>query len=294
MKAGNLYLKTNNTIFAKLSIFSIASWLIVFGLLPFILVLIASFMSRGEEEFLVYIFSFDSYQKIFDPLYFEVFAISLKFSLISTIFCLVLAFPFAYFLSQISPKYSGFLLVLTIIPFWTSSLIRTYALVVLLKTKGVLNGFLLWLGIINEPLEILYTDIAVIIGMVYTLLPFMILPLYASFIKLDRRYIEAALDLGANRFEVIYKIIIPLVTPAIIAGVALVFLPSLGMFFIPDLLGGAQDLIIGNFIKNQFLVFRDWPFGSVASVVLTLIMLGLIWLYAISSKLTKNGNNEIF
>jgi spermidine/putrescine transport system permease protein len=294
MMAGRVFLKANEGLFRKLSIFGISSWLILFGFLPFLLVFIASFLTRGDQEFLIYTFSTASYFKIFDPLYLNIFIVSLKLSTISTLICLVLAFPFAYFLSQVPKKYTSYLLILTIIPFWTSSLVRTYALVIILKTKGVLNTFLLFVGVINEPLEILYTDIAVIIGMVYTLLPFMILPLYASFEKFDKRLIEAARDLGASKMTVMTQIITPLVLPGIVAGISLVFLPSLGMFFISDLLGGANDLVIGNFIKNQFLTFRDWPFGSVASVVLTFLMLLLIWLYSFTNRNTKKSDNEIF
>ena len=287
-------MKANLRLFKRLSIFSISSWLILFGFLPFLLVFIASFLTRGDQDFLIYTFSIASYFKIFDPLYLNVFIVSLKLSTISTLICLVLAFPFAFFLSQVPKKYTSFLLILTIIPFWTSSLVRTYALVIILKTKGVLNTFLLFAGVINEPLEILYTDVAVIIGMVYTLLPFMILPLYASFEKFDKRLIEAARDLGASKMTVMTQIITPLVLPGIVAGISLVFLPSLGMFFISDLLGGANDLVIGNFIKNQFLTFRDWPFGSVASVILTFLMLLLIWLYSFTNRNNKKSDNEIF
>jgi spermidine/putrescine transport system permease protein len=294
MMAGRVFLKANVGLFKKLSIFGISSWLIIFGFLPFLLVFIASFLTRGDQDFFIYTFSIGSYIKIFDPLYLNVFYISLKLSTISTLICLILAFPFAYFLSQAPKKYTSFLLILTIIPFWTSSLIRTYALVIILKTKGLLNTCLLALGVIHEPLEIMYTDVAVIIGMVYTLLPFMILPLYASFEKFDKRLIEAARDLGASKMAVITQIITPLVIPGIIAGISLVFLPSLGMFFISDLLGGANDLVIGNFIKNQFLTFRDWPFGSVASVVLTFLMLLLIWTYSVANKNVKMSENEIF
>ncbi len=294
MTVGRVFLNVNFGIFRKLSIFTISFWLILFGFCPFLLVFIASFLTRGDQDFLIYLFSLESYIKIFDPLYLNVFIVSLKLSTISTLICLILAFPFAYYLSQIPKKYTSLLLILTIIPFWTSSLVRTYALVIILKTKGVLNTFLLFIGVINEPLEILYTDVAVIIGMVYTLLPFMILPLYASFEKFDKRLIEAARDLGASKMTVMTQIITPLVIPGIIAGVSLVFLPSLGMFFISDLLGGANDLVIGNFIKNQFLTFRDWPFGSVASVVLTLLMLLLIWLYSFADRNNKKSDNEVF
>lgn len=162
---------------------------------------------------------------------------------------------------------------------------RTYALIAILKTKGLLNALLLWIGIIEEPLEIMYTQSAVFVGMVYTLLPFMILPLYASIEKIDFRLVEAAKDLGANTFHIFKSIIIPLSLPGIIAGSTLVFLPALGMFFIPDILGGAKELIVGSFIRNQFLLFRDWPFGSAASVVLLLIMFVLLMLLAKSQKM---------
>lgn len=277
-----------------MSIWSISAWLILFGLVPFALVVIASFLTRGDQEFFIYTFSIESYRKLLDPLYLNIFWSSLKLSAISTVICLILAFPFAKLLAQVSQSYRPLLLVLTIIPFWTSSLIRTYALVIILKTNGILNTFLIDAGVIEEPLEIIYTQSAVIIGMVYTLLPFMVLPLYASFEKLDKRLIEAAMDLGARKLTILTRIVIPLVLPGIIAGISLVFLPSLGMFFISDLLGGANDLIIGNFIKNQFLTFRDWPFGSVASVVLTLMMLGLIWLYALSDNRGRKKKNDFF
>jgi len=254
-------------------------WLSAFAFLPFFLVFIASFLTKGSSEFLEFSFSLQSYVRIFDPVYFGVFLNSLVLSILTSVLTLLLALPFAYALSKLPKSLKAWALLLTIIPFWTSSLVRTYALVAILKTKGVLNGLLLWSGLIETPLEILYTKTAVIIGMVYTLLPFMILPLYASFEKLDNRYIEAARDLGANSLQLTLRVVLPLVSPGIVAGIILVFLPSLGMFFVPDLLGGAKDLIIGSFIRNQFLTFRDWPFGSVASVVLTLMMMILIFIY---------------
>jgi spermidine/putrescine transport system permease protein len=266
-------------LFGKTSIGLFATWLGLFALIPFALVFCASFLTKGEESFLVWEFSWQSYLKIIDPLYGSIFVSSLKLSLLTSLLTLIFALPFAYFLSTLKGSLKSLGLLLMIIPFWTSSLVRTYALIAILKTEGILNSALLFLGLVNEPLHILYTQHAVMIGMVYTLLPFMILPIYASFEKLDHRYIEAARDLGANSFWLSIKIVLPLISPGIVAGVILVFLPSMGMFFIPDLLGGAKDLIVGNFIRNQFLTFRDWPFGSVASVVLTLIMLGMIYLY---------------
>ena len=222
-------------------------------------------------------------------MYLAIFLNSLKLSFVTSLITLILALPFAYFLSTLKGNAKSLGLLLMIIPFWTSSLVRTYALIAILKTEGVLNHVLLFLGIIQEPLEILYTQTAVIIGMVYTLLPFMVLPIYASFEKLDHRYIEAARDLGANSFWLIIKIILPLISSGIVAGIILVFLPSMGMFFVPDLLGGAKDLIIGSLIRNQFLTFRDWPFGSVVSIVLSLLMLFMIYLY---TKIGRFGNKK--
>lgn len=278
--------------FGKTSIIIMYVWLCLFAFLPFLLVFIASFLTKGDAEFVEFSFSLQSYIKIFDSLYLNIFLKSLSLSIITSIITLILALPFAYGISKLPSKLKAWALLLTIIPFWTSSLVRTYALVAILKTQGVLNSILLWSGLIDQPLELLYTKTAVIIGMVYTLLPFMILPLYASFEKLDKQYLEAAKDLGANNFQLTVKIILPLVSPGIIAGIILVFLPSLGMFFVPDLLGGAKDLIIGSFIKNQFLTFRDWPFGSVASVVLTLLMIAMILIYSKVQKIGGKKNEE--
>lgn len=275
--------------FGKISLSFFSFWLIVFAFIPFVLVFTTSFLRKGEDTFVELVFSVESYAKIIDPLYGSIFMSSFTLSLLTSFVTLLLALPFAYYLSTLKGGLKSLGLLLMIIPFWTSSLVRTYALVALLKTEGVLNTFLLAIGLINEPLSILYTQHAVLIGMVYTLLPFMILPIYASFEKLDHRYIEAARDLGANTFWLSLKIILPLISPGIVAGVILVFLPSMGMFFIPDLLGGAKDLIVGSFIRNQFLTFRDWPFGSVASVLLTLLMLVMIYMY---TKVSRFGNQK--
>ena len=273
--------------FAKISVFSVVFWLTLFALIPNLLVFVSSFLTKGTDEFLIFSGSLDSYEKLFNPIYLSIFLDSLYLASITTFITLVLAYPFAYIIATAPKKYKFLLLLLVIIPFWTSSLVRTYALIVILKTNGLLNALLLWLGIINEPLQIMYTQTAVFIGMVYTLLPFMILPLYVSIEKIDFKLIEAARDLGASKFNTFKNIIIPLTLPGIIAGSILVFLPALGMFFIPDILGGAKELIIGSFIRNQFLQFRDWPFGSAASVVLLIIMFIMLALLAKVQKANK-------
>lgn len=278
--------------FSKISISMVLVWLVLFALIPNFLVIISSFLTKGDTQFLLFEFSLDSYIKLFDYTYLSVFLDSMKLAIITTLIALIISFPFAYIIATAPKKFRFILLLLVIIPFWTSSLVRTYALIAILKTKGLLNALLLFLGIIDQPLEIMYTQTAVFIGMVYTLLPFMILPLYASIEKIDFRLIEAAKDLGASKFQIFKTIIIPLSLPGIIAGSTLVLLPALGMFFIPDILGGAKELIIGSFIRNQFLLFRDWPFGSAASVVLLLIMFLMLALLAKAQKISASKEKQ--
>lgn len=270
----------NNTLnFKNISIALISSWIITLIFFPNLLILAASFLERDEKNIIKVIFTIENYLALFEPLYFQIFVKSIIYAAISTILCLVAAYPFAYIISKLKPSARKLCLLLVIIPFWTSSLIRTYALIVILKSNGILNSFLLFAGIIDAPLEIMYTDIAVYIGLVYTLLPFMIMPLYASLEKLDTRLVEAAYDLGASSLQVFTKVIIPITMPGIIAGCIMVFLPALGLFYIPDLLGGAKSILIGNFIKNQFLTAGNWPFGSAASVFLTALLLTMMILY---------------
>ncbi len=277
----------------KTTVISVISlWFIVFVFVPNILVFGVSFLERHESNFVTFTFTLENYQRIFSSVYFTVFADSFRLAFISMLICLVVGYPFAYRLARLKGRVKNILFMLIIIPFWTSSLIRTYAIMIVLKTNGLLNTVLLGLGIINEPLELLYTGTAVTIGMVYSLLPFMILPLYASIEKLDKVYIEAAGDLGAGKIQTFIKIVIPLTMPGIIAGCTLVFLPSFCLFYIPDLMGGAKDLLIGNLIKNQFLSARDWPFGSAVSVVLTGIMAVLLFAYYKSTKLVQKAGEK--
>lgn len=257
-------------------------WLGLFVLLPNLMVLAISFLRRHESELLDWTFSLVSYGKLLDPIYLNVFFDSFWLALNTTIVCLLVGYPFAWLMAQCRPWARHLLLLLVIIPFWTNSLIRTYAIKVILTTNGIANQAMQGLGLTDEPVQLLYTGGAVTLGMVYVLLPFMILPLYANIEKLDHRLLEAAYDLGARPLQVFRKVVLPLTLPGIIAGCLLVFLPALGIFYIPDLLGGSKDLVIGNFIKNQFLDARDWPFGSAASVLLTLLMGLLMWAYYLS------------
>ncbi len=274
--------------FQRTAVGIIWAWLILLALIPNLLVFLTSLLEPGDNELVRLSFTFNSYLTLLSPIYFKIFIHSFYIAALCTLCCLILAYPFAYSLSR-TPRYKASLLLLVIIPFWTSSLIRAYAIVALLKAKGIINSLLISLGLIHTPLQLLYTNTAVLIGLVYNLLPFMILPLYANLEKLDLRLIDAAKDLGANRFTVLFKILIPLTLPGIIGGSILVFLPAMSMFFIPDLLGGAKTILVGNLIQNQFLSARNWPVGSAVSVALTLIMTVLLFIYWRSSKNNKEG-----
>ncbi len=254
-------------------------WLLAFLFIPLVLVLLVSFMKRGVYGGIDYTFTFGNYLQFFDTLYLKVFFTSILVATITTLACVIFGYPFAYIIARSPLKYRTFLLFLVIVPFWTNSLIRTYAWIILLRTEGVINTVLMHIGLISEPLQLLYNQGAVLVGLIYTLFPFMILPLYASIEKLDKALLEAASDLGAKPWQSFFRITLPLTMPGIVAGSLLVFIPTLGLFFIPDLMGGAKTMMIGNLIKNQFLTARNWPFGSAVSIILMLITLIMIAIY---------------
>ncbi|AKN32244.1 spermidine/putrescine ABC transporter permease [Clostridium carboxidivorans P7] len=285
--------KSKKIDFYKLTlIFPISLWMILLVAIPLTYVVVISFMQRGAEGGINFVFSFENYKRMIKPLYFKVFFDSLGIAAITTFLTFLFGYPFAYFLSKTPKKLRIFALMMIIIPFWTNSLIRTYAWMALLSTEGLINHILLNLGLIKEPLKLLYTYGAVLIGMVYTLFPFMVLPLYNSIEKVDKSLVEAAKDLGANSLKTFTTVTLPLTMPGIIAGCILVFIPSLGLFFIPDLMGGSNIMLIGNLIRNQFLVSRDWPFGAALSIVLIIVALILI---GICRKLTgKKVDVEVF
>ncbi|MFM4971805.1 spermidine/putrescine ABC transporter permease PotB [Aeromonas veronii] len=268
----------------------ILGWLTLFVFLPNLMIIGVSFLTRDESELIAPLFTLSNYGRLLDPLYFEVLLHSLWLALLATSICLLVGYPFAWLLAHLPARIRPLLLFLVVVPFWTNSLIRTYALKVLLGTRGLINGWLLDLGLIERPLQMMYTEVAVIIGLVYVLLPFMVLPLYSSIEKLDGHLLEAARDLGANGWQRLVRIIFPLTLPGIIAGCLLVFLPAMGMFYVSDLLGGAKHLLIGNLIKTQFLNSRDWPFGAAISVMLTVLMALLVYCYWRAGKLlSKKG-----
>ena len=270
----------------------ITFWLSIFVIVPLIYVGFMSFMKRGTYGGIVYQFTIDNYKTIFDPLYFKVISNSMGIALISSIICILIGYPFAHFLSKQPPEKRGIFIMLIMIPFWTSSLVRTYSWVILLHASGILNSFLLKLGIIEAPLQLLYNNSAVIVGVVYVLLPFAILPLYSSIEKLDKSLIEASSDLGAKPYKTFFKVTLPLTSPGIFASVILTFIPALGYYFTADVLGGGKVMMIGNLIKNQFTTAKNWPFGAAISLVLIAITLILLFLYSRVGKLEDLGGGK--
>jgi spermidine/putrescine transport system permease protein len=274
--------------FKYFSLSLISCWLFLFALLPFCLVTLASFLSSHETELLSTPFTISNYEQLTNPIFLRIFEKSFFIAGSATLICLLFGYPFAYIIARMQGYKKNILLLLVIIPFWTSTLIRSYALIAILKAKGILNSLLIGFGLINEPLNILFTNIAVIIGLVYNLLPFMILPIMTHIERLDTRLIDAARDLGANRWITFRNVIIPLTMPGIIAGCILVFLPAMTMFYIPDILGGAKSILLGNLIQNQFLITQNWPMGAMFSTVLTILLATLIILYLLVSRGKNN------
>jgi len=266
--------------FKSFAIGTLACWLFVFALIPICLIVLVSFSTSNSSTLVTYQFSLAAYRQLFNPIYMHVLWRSTITASITTLVCLAIAYPFAYILSRWDQRWKNLLFLLVIIPFWTSSLIRTYAMIAMLKAKGLINSALLHLGFIHQPLPLLFSNTAVIIGLVYNLLPFMIIPLYLNMDKLDHKLIEAAHDLGSNTFRTFFKIIIPMTKAGMFAGCMLVFLPAMTIFYIPDILGGAKSLLIGNLIQEQFLFALNWPLGAASCVILIILLLttiGLFW-----------------
>ncbi|EKE01034.1 MAG: Putrescine transport system permease protein PotH [uncultured bacterium] len=277
-------MKKRSSSFKIFSISAVWLWLGAFALTPILLILATSFLTQDPNSIIKLIPTISNYSELFNHAYLRILLQSLCLASSCTVICLIIAYPFAFTIARSQHKHKSLLLLLVIIPFWTSSLIRTYAIMAILKAKGILNAVLLAMGIIHEPLQILYSHTAILIGCVYDLLPFMILPLYVNIEKLNQEYLEAAQDLGAGWVTTFFKVIIPLTMPGIIAGSVLVFLPSMTMFYIPVLLGGAKNLLLGNLIEHQFLTANNWPLGAAISVVITLLMGIFILIYWRNSK----------
>src|ERR1043166_811488 len=260
--------------------FVLPTWVWMAGLFaaPFAIILGYSFLTRGAYGGVEQPWTLENYQRLVDPLYLVILLRSFGMALVATVLCLVLAFPAALFISQ-APKYKNLYLQLVMLPFWTSFLVRTYAWLFLLRDTGLINTFLQKIGLIHDPLPLLYNNGAVLLGLVYGYLPFMVLPIYATLERLDPSLVEAAAGLGARPFTTLMRVIVPLAKPGIIGGSVLVFIPCLGAYLTPDLLGGGRTVLVGNLVQNQFTTARDWPFGSAVSIVLMLLTGLLMWAF---------------
>ncbi len=270
-----------------------AMLIFVFMLLPMLLMALMSWLEPGQfggvkwgnytpEAYVKFLFDRDlSDVLLFDTDYLSIFSRSFQLALVTTVLTLLVAFPVAFYIALQTPKHRTWLMLLITIPFWTNLLVRTYAWILLLRNGGLIDSSLHSLGVTATPINLMYTPIAVQIGLIYAFLPFMVLPIYTSLEKLDWRLLEAAYDLYANRWQTMRRIVIPLAAPGMVAGCILVFVPALGTFFIPELLGGAKTLMIGNLIQQQFGVSRNWPFGAALSFALLAVVLTFMLIYAL-------------
>jgi spermidine/putrescine transport system permease protein len=260
------------------------AWLLLFFFAPLGIVLLVSFATRGIYGGVQWSFTLQNYGHLLDAQYLRIYGRSFVLAAATTLICLLLGFPLAYYIARLPARRQLVWLLLVVIPFWTNFLIRTYGIMFLLSTDGVLNTAFVRLRVFREPVEILYNDLAVLIGLVYGYLPFMVLPLYAALSRLDFTVVEAAWDLYASGAAVFWKVIVPLAKPGIVGGSILVFVSSVGAYVTPDILGGGRTLMIGNLIQHEYLVVRDWPLGSAISFVLMVLVMLALALYRWSER----------
>lgn len=246
---------------------------------PLIYMIALSFMTRAEVFGVVGEFTLDNYKKIFEPIYLKTFVESLKLAFTSTILIILLGYPYGYFMAKLSSVWKKRMMALLMIPFWTSALIRLYGWIIIFRSNGVLDSVLMGLGITKDPLKLLYTYPAVVVGMVYALLPFMILSVYSSAEKMDWSLVEAARDLGASPMKAFLTVTLKLTLPGLLSGVVLTFVPSMGLFFIADILGGNKVVLVGSIIQEQLTKGRNWPFAAALSVVLMIMTSLIIGIY---------------
>ncbi|CDQ38569.1 ABC transporter permease [Virgibacillus salexigens] len=247
-------------------------WLLVFLVVPVGMITVISFTTNLGFGGILYEFSMEAYRLAFSSLYAKAIWQSLWWSVIATVICGIIAYPFAYFIAH-AGKWKNFLLLLVMVPFWTNLLIRLYSWIILMNNQGVINNLLLKIGIIDEPITMLYTPFAIIVGLVYGFLPFMILPIYASIEQLDKTYLEAAEDLGANPVKTFLTVTLPLTFPGVLTGTIITFVPAISVFVVTDLLTGGRLLMIGNVIRDAFLVEMNWQLGSAISLLLMILVL---------------------
>ncbi len=272
-------MKNKNGLFKILFISPVVIYSLLLIFLPLVYIFIISFFKSDSYGGMEQVFTLQNYLQLFDLVYIKIFMQSIFIAVVVTLICILITYPFVLAISHKSKIMQKVLMTLVMVPFLTNSLIRMYGWIVLLRKSGVINQLLLNLNIINSPLQLMYNNLGIIIGMVYTLLPFMIMPLYNSVSTIDKSLLEASSDLGASKMEMFFKIILPQTKSALFNGSLMVFTPALGYFFIVDVLGGGKIMILGNLIKNQFLTARNWPFGAAISVFLLLITGIIISIY---------------
>ena len=276
-------LKSKNFLFKFLFTTPVVIYSILLILFPLIYIFVISFFQSDSYGGMIYSWTLNNYIQLFDLVYIKIFIQSINIAFVVTLICILITYPFVLAISHKSKIVQKVLMTLVMVPFLTNSLIRMYGWIVLLRKSGVINKLLFSLNLINSPLELMFNNFGIIIGMVYTLLPFMILPLYNSVVSIDKSLLEVASDLGASKTKTFFKVILPQTKSALFNGSLMVFTPALGYFFIVDVLGGGKIMILGNLIRNQFLTARNWPFGAAISVFLLLITLLVIAIYR------KNG-----
>lgn len=272
----------------------------VFFLLPLLIICLFSFLSPGlygGVEWTFYHWNYgrifgwaDGITEIYEPIYLQILMRSLGFAAMTVLMCLILCYPVAFWVSRLPNRWRLVFLFLITLPFFSSLIVRLYAWLLILKPSGILNSALMGVGLISEPLEILYTPAAVVLGMVYVMVPFMFLPLYSAVDNLDHALVEASADLGATRLQTFLKVVLPQTLPGILGGTVIVFIPSVGNFIVPDVLGGAKGLMVGNLVEQQFLSARNWPFGSALSMIVMAVVLTVL-LGSIAFAKRKGGQN---
>ncbi|MBU6182113.1 MAG: ABC transporter permease [Verrucomicrobia bacterium] len=265
-------------LFAWLVLAPLLAWLVLFVVAPTVMLVAVSFAERDALGRIVWIFTTENYVRAFDWLWLKVLLVSVWYAFLTTVICMAVGYPVAYTIGRAPPRWRSLLLMLVMVPFWTSFLIRTYAWITILSKEGLVNSMLLNAGFISQPVALLYTPFAIVLGLVYNFLPFMILPIYTSVEKLDNAMIEAAYDLGAGPLRAFSQVIIPLTRPGIAAGAMLVFVPSIAMFAITTLMGGGTNPTIGEVIFKQFTSGRNQPFGAALGTLLLLIFILALWL----------------
>lgn len=279
MAFNNTQKKKKNALPALAQAGPVSLWMILFVTIPMLYIVYISFMSRGVFGDVVYKFSLESYQTLLDATYFKVITKSLRVAVFTTILCLLVGYPFAYFIARKPRDVASRLITLIMIPFWTNSLMRLNSWLLVFQTSGPVNNFLQAAKITDHPITFIYTDGLVVLGMITNMLPFAVLPLYSSIEKLDNSLLEASADLGANPVETFWHVTLPVTFPGIFSSIILVFIPTLGIYTVSDMLGGGKVLYIGNIIKNQFGAIRNWPLGAALSVFLIVITGLLIFIY---------------